>query len=112
MVLVHPGGGEARQKPSRQRGVLANLPCTISLARHRLTPAETGPALRALCEWTSVDAPAAASTPETWPRWRRQSDGVLVRDGRHSRRNPGAHGGFSPDDAWEVSTALPRLIYE
>jgi hypothetical protein len=35
----------------------------ISLARHRLTPAETGPALRALCEWTPVDAPGGGLHP-------------------------------------------------
>ncbi|KAA9375202.1 GNAT family N-acetyltransferase [Microbispora cellulosiformans] len=29
----------------------------IPLTRHRLTAAETGPALRALCEWTPSDAP-------------------------------------------------------
>ncbi|MEV1003099.1 GNAT family N-acetyltransferase [Nonomuraea sp. NPDC050202] len=35
----------------------------ISLARHRLTPAETGPALRALCEWTPADAPGGGLHP-------------------------------------------------
>ncbi|HZM81889.1 MAG TPA: GNAT family N-acetyltransferase [Candidatus Limnocylindrales bacterium] len=35
----------------------------ISLARHRLTPAETGPALRALCEWTPADAPGGGVHP-------------------------------------------------
>lgn len=35
----------------------------ISLARHRLTHAETGPALRALCEWTPVDAPGGGLHP-------------------------------------------------
>ena len=34
-----------------------------SLARLRLTPAETGPALRALCEWTPVDAPGGGVHP-------------------------------------------------
>jgi hypothetical protein len=34
-----------------------------SLARHRLTPAETGPALRAPCEWTPVDAPGGGLRP-------------------------------------------------
>ncbi|MGI5290642.1 hypothetical protein ACQEVF_45985 [Nonomuraea polychroma] len=34
-----------------------------SLARHRLTPAETGPALRALCEWTPADAPGGGLHP-------------------------------------------------
>ncbi|MEV0387955.1 GNAT family N-acetyltransferase [Nonomuraea sp. NPDC050643] len=35
----------------------------ISLARRRLTPAETGPALRALCAWTPVDAPGGGLHP-------------------------------------------------
>jgi GNAT superfamily N-acetyltransferase len=35
----------------------------ISLTRHHLTPAETGPALRALCEWTPADAPAGGLHP-------------------------------------------------
>ncbi|MFC4117082.1 GNAT family N-acetyltransferase [Nonomuraea zeae] len=35
----------------------------ISLARHRLTPAEAGPALRALCEWTPADAPGGGLHP-------------------------------------------------
>jgi hypothetical protein len=35
----------------------------VALARHRLTPAETGPALRALCEWTPVDAPGGGLHP-------------------------------------------------
>jgi ribosomal protein S18 acetylase RimI-like enzyme len=35
----------------------------VSLARHRLTPAETGPALGALCEWTPVDAPSGSVHP-------------------------------------------------
>ncbi|MEY9988656.1 hypothetical protein ABIE67_000688 [Streptomyces sp. V4I8] len=35
----------------------------LSLARHRLTPAETGPALRALCEWTPADAPGGGLRP-------------------------------------------------
>ncbi|TYB64339.1 GNAT family N-acetyltransferase [Nonomuraea sp. PA05] len=35
----------------------------ISLARHRLTPAETGPALRALSEWTPADAPSGGLHP-------------------------------------------------
>jgi ribosomal protein S18 acetylase RimI-like enzyme len=34
-----------------------------SLARHRLTSAETGPALRALCEWTPVDVPGGGVHP-------------------------------------------------
>ena len=34
-----------------------------SLARRRLTPAETGPALRALCEWTPADAPVGGVHP-------------------------------------------------
>ncbi|MFC9004641.1 GNAT family N-acetyltransferase [Streptomyces microflavus] len=34
-----------------------------SLARHQLSPAETGPALRALCEWTPADAPAGGLHP-------------------------------------------------
>src|SRR4029450_2885102 len=34
-----------------------------SLARLRLTPAETGPALRALSEWTPVDAPGGGVHP-------------------------------------------------
>ncbi|MFD3825667.1 hypothetical protein [Streptomyces sp. NPDC058625] len=34
-----------------------------SLARHRLTPAETGPALRALCEWTPADVPGGGLHP-------------------------------------------------
>jgi ribosomal protein S18 acetylase RimI-like enzyme len=34
-----------------------------SLVRHRLTPAETGPALRALCEWTPADAPGGGLHP-------------------------------------------------
>lgn len=33
------------------------------LARHRLTPAETGPALRALCEWTPVNVPGGGLHP-------------------------------------------------
>ena len=43
--------------------------------------------------------------PEEWPRWR-HVDGVLVNDGRHSRRNPGARGAFGPDDLREISSAL------
>jgi hypothetical protein len=35
----------------------------VSLVRHRLAPAETGPALRALCEWTPVDAPGGGVHP-------------------------------------------------
>ncbi|MBB5078392.1 GNAT family N-acetyltransferase [Nonomuraea endophytica] len=35
----------------------------ISLARHRLTPAQTGPALHALAEWTPADAPAGGLHP-------------------------------------------------
>ncbi|UBU08636.1 GNAT family N-acetyltransferase [Nonomuraea gerenzanensis] len=35
----------------------------ISLQRHRLTHAETGPALRALSEWTPADAPAGGLHP-------------------------------------------------
>ncbi|TLP57008.1 GNAT family N-acetyltransferase [Microbispora triticiradicis] len=35
----------------------------IPLARQRLTPAETGPALRALCEWTPGDAPGGGLHP-------------------------------------------------
>jgi ribosomal protein S18 acetylase RimI-like enzyme len=50
-------------KPLRHRGALATLPSMISLARHRLTPAETGPALRALGEWTPVDAPGGGVHP-------------------------------------------------
>jgi GNAT superfamily N-acetyltransferase len=34
-----------------------------SLARHRLIPDETGPALRALCEWTPADAPGGGLHP-------------------------------------------------
>ncbi|MDI1461510.1 GNAT family N-acetyltransferase [Catellatospora sp. KI3] len=34
-----------------------------ALVRHQLTPAETGPALRALCEWTPVDAPGGGLHP-------------------------------------------------
>ncbi|CAM5717956.1 GNAT family N-acetyltransferase OS=Streptomyces microflavus OX=1919 GN=HUT09_11375 PE=4 SV=1 [Streptomyces microflavus] len=34
-----------------------------SLARHQLSPAETGPALRALYEWTPADAPAGGLHP-------------------------------------------------
>jgi GNAT superfamily N-acetyltransferase len=34
-----------------------------SLARHRLSPAESGPALRALCEWTPADAPGGGLHP-------------------------------------------------
>ncbi|MFC7484225.1 hypothetical protein ACFQX7_35195 [Luedemannella flava] len=37
-----------------------------SLARHLVTPAETGPALRALSEWTPADAPAGGLHPGTW----------------------------------------------
>jgi ribosomal protein S18 acetylase RimI-like enzyme len=33
------------------------------LARHRLSPAETGPALRALCGWTPADAPGGGLHP-------------------------------------------------
>jgi GNAT superfamily N-acetyltransferase len=33
------------------------------LARHRLTPAETGPTLRALCGWMPVDAPSGGVHP-------------------------------------------------
>jgi hypothetical protein len=35
----------------------------ISIARRRLTPAETGPALRALCEWTPADSPGGGVHP-------------------------------------------------
>ena len=35
----------------------------MSLLRHRLTSAETGPALRALCEWTPPDAPSGGVHP-------------------------------------------------
>lgn len=35
----------------------------ISLVRHRLDSAAIGPALRALCEWTPVDAPVGALHP-------------------------------------------------
>ncbi|NJP93009.1 GNAT family N-acetyltransferase [Nonomuraea sp. FMUSA5-5] len=35
----------------------------ICLARHRLTSAETGPALRALCAWTPADAPGGGLHP-------------------------------------------------
>jgi GNAT superfamily N-acetyltransferase len=48
---------------SRRRTALATLPPMISLVRHRLTPTETGPALRALCEWTPVDAPGGGVHP-------------------------------------------------
>jgi hypothetical protein len=51
------------QMPSRHRGALASLPSMVSLARRRLAPAETGPALRALCEWTPVDAPDGGVHP-------------------------------------------------
>ncbi|WP_371786306.1 hypothetical protein [Streptosporangium subroseum] len=35
----------------------------ISLVRRRLSPVETGPALRALCEWTPADAPGGGLHP-------------------------------------------------
>jgi ribosomal protein S18 acetylase RimI-like enzyme len=35
----------------------------VSLARLRLNPAETGPALRALCAWTPVDVPGGGLHP-------------------------------------------------
>lgn len=52
-------------------------------------------------------AEALLADSELWPRWRRQSDGVLVCNGRYSRRNPEARGGFPPDDLREISSALP-----
>jgi len=51
-------------------------------------------------------AEALLADPHLWPRWRRQSDGALVCDGRYSRRNPEARGAFSPADLLEVSSAL------
>jgi GNAT superfamily N-acetyltransferase len=35
----------------------------ISLVRHRLAPADTGPALHALCGWTSADTPGGGVHP-------------------------------------------------
>ena len=49
-----------------------------SLARHRLTPAETGPALRALCEWTPVDAPGGGVHPGDIGWYLRFDDAVVL----------------------------------
>jgi len=48
-----------------------------SLVRHRLTPAETGPALRALSEWTPVDAPAGGLHPGDVAWYLRFDDAVV-----------------------------------
>jgi hypothetical protein len=42
----------------------------------------------------------------SWPRWRRQADGTVVCDGRHSPRNPDARGSLAPDDLLEATSAL------
>lgn len=45
--------------------------CMSSLVRHRLTPAETGPSLQALCEWTPADTPGGGVHPGDvgWYLW-------------------------------------------
>ncbi|MEV0612037.1 GNAT family N-acetyltransferase [Nonomuraea sp. NPDC050404] len=54
---------DGRLNPLWRRGAPDSLPAMISLARHRLTPAETGPALRALCAWTPADSPGGGLHP-------------------------------------------------
>lgn len=49
-----------------------------SLARHRLTPAETGPALRALCEWTAADTPGGSVHPGDVGWYLRFDDAVVL----------------------------------
>jgi ribosomal protein S18 acetylase RimI-like enzyme len=49
----------------------------VSPARHRLSPAETGPALRALCEWTPVDAPGGGVHPGDVGWYLRFDDAVV-----------------------------------
>jgi GNAT superfamily N-acetyltransferase len=44
-------------------GRWANLPSMNPLARHCLPPAEAGPAVSALCEWTPVDGPGGGVHP-------------------------------------------------
>lgn len=39
------------------------VPTMTSLVRHLLTPAEAGPAVQALCEWTPADAPGGGLHP-------------------------------------------------
>lgn len=49
----------------------------ISLVRHRLTSAESGPALQALCEWTPADAPGGGVHPGDIG-WHLRSDEAAV----------------------------------
>ncbi len=49
----------------------------ISLARHRLIAAETGPALRALAEWTPADAPSGGLHPGD-VGWHLRSEGAAI----------------------------------
>ncbi len=56
-------GGRPAEKPSQWRAGLASLPAMASLARQCLTHAETGPALRALAEWTPGDVPGGGLHP-------------------------------------------------
>ena len=48
-----------------------------SLVRHRLSPAETGPALRALCDWTPADSPGGGLHPGD-VGWQLRFDGATV----------------------------------
>jgi hypothetical protein len=50
----------------------------VSLARHRVAPSEAGPALRALCEWTPVDAGAVVFIPEMWVGIYRFDDAAVL----------------------------------
>src|SRR2546430_11899624 len=55
----------------------------ISLARRCLSPAEAGPALRALSEWTPADAPVGGLHPGDvgWHLWRDNATVLLWTDG-------------------------------
>ncbi|MEU5248076.1 GNAT family N-acetyltransferase [Streptomyces asoensis] len=49
-----------------------------SLVRHRPAPAETGPALRALCEWTPPDTPGGGLHPGDLGWYLRYDDAAVV----------------------------------
>lgn len=58
--------------------MLTNLPPVTSPVRHRLTPAETGPALCALCEWTPADVPGGGLYPGDVGWWYLRCDDAAV----------------------------------